>query len=756
MLDDRESPKVGEIVICNRDTKGKFVPIKEFTGKAIIAIGGGGDKTYIVEETDKISSEVRSIQTRENFNLHKELKDHLNTNSGADEEQMHVEEKYQHSMGDELQNFDGASMKKENFQNEGIQPSNSSSSKGNKSKPDHEMNIDILDEENLSKDESMIASRNMYEGDRNSQTEFNQRGNQIVQILKGKYQLLKLVSDGKVYASGEAYFGTVGLGGSASSEVPRLIPNLANIKIKQIACGTNHSLALSTTGDLYTWGMGWEGQLGLNSKYKVVSSPKYIKYFFKNPIKFIACGNNYSFCITEKESHLYGWGENKLGQLGLGKIQVIDKPSIIMYEEEMPSTKQIFDYDKLPEKPVSSKVNKKPLRAEFVNAGFSHTAVISTEGPLYTFGLNIYGQLGLGHTSTTFEPKRVTKDENDNPLKKVIKVACNVTGTFIIVEGGELYTCGSGDIGHGEIGVVKLPKKLHDNRSFDEIFCNSNSVVCFCPLKIISVNPKFGPSTGNTILSIIGSALKEFPKLSVRFSFDKNPKEIKANYDDKEKTIFVTTPNFIELCPSIMSPARCQISVTFDGNYFTPYDEDYLIYSNNKIKPISLNPKCGPIEGGSTLSIQIDLTGIETSYLFLLTVGFQAKPQMADGTEKRKIKMKQGKTSKNDSENSRVSSKLSGEEKSNTHLTVGQENKEGPSKDIIDLNPLDINPNNPYIDKGTLFCTKGTYENGQIVCEIPKISNFNQSVYEYNVDVSLNGQQFSGFPLIYRFYGKHQ
>ena len=64
---DTENPKVGEIIICSKD-KGKFTPIKEFTGKAIITIGGGDNKTYIVEEKDKISNEVKSIQTREYFN----------------------------------------------------------------------------------------------------------------------------------------------------------------------------------------------------------------------------------------------------------------------------------------------------------------------------------------------------------------------------------------------------------------------------------------------------------------------------------------------------------------------------------------------------------------------------------------------------------------------------------------------------------------------------------------------------------------
>ena len=53
---------VGEILICNKETKGKFEPLKHFIGKVILAIGGGGDKIYIVEEKDKYKSEVKSIQ----------------------------------------------------------------------------------------------------------------------------------------------------------------------------------------------------------------------------------------------------------------------------------------------------------------------------------------------------------------------------------------------------------------------------------------------------------------------------------------------------------------------------------------------------------------------------------------------------------------------------------------------------------------------------------------------------------------------
>ena len=116
----------------------------------------------------------------------------------------------------------------------------------------------------------------------------------IIQICKGKYHLIKLTSDGKVHCSGKPYFGVVGLGGSAYSEKTKPLPNLENIKIVQVSCGEFHSMALSDKGDIYTWGMGFEGQLGLNSQYKVASSPRYLNFFYRKPVKFVTCGYNYS------------------------------------------------------------------------------------------------------------------------------------------------------------------------------------------------------------------------------------------------------------------------------------------------------------------------------------------------------------------------------------------------------------------------------------------------------------------------------
>jgi alpha-tubulin suppressor-like RCC1 family protein len=644
---------VGEILICNKETNGKLESLKVFIGKVIINICGGGEKLYVIEEKERMTSEVKSIQSRSNFhenqgksknfndslnsanedyeinqgksiqpeennrmmgtfqsNLHdikeldeanenehfpigpqiqtKEVKKTLEdlpsvinnkTNSNKNTTSFKEELGYSQEIlqniktsndiqslknGVNTQNTNSSGFKKENSipshekeerlaENEtklsqlnslktlnANQASNNYINKENEVLPleviDKHEEIPILEKQlspnlsslsnHLNREIKETGSEFLNEG-RTENTlknikdtgEFMSVENQspVIQIEQGKYHLLKLTADGKVYGSGKSYFGVVGLGGYRSADKAVIIPNLANIRIVQIACGKYHSLALSNIGDIYSWGMGFEGQLGLTGPYEVASSPRYLNFFFKKPVKFIACGHNYSLCIT-KDSQLFGWGENSLGQLGLGKVQFVKRPTKIenfhfrLKNDDCDSSNYADSHN-------PSSYDSKPLSACYVSAGYAHTAIVTDEGSLLTCGLNIYGQLGHGNTDTSFEPIMIEKDDNGEDLGKVVKVSCNVSGTFIITTEGKLYTCGSGDIGHGEIEVIKLPRLISDGRVYQHVFCNDTSVVAFCPLRILSMSPICGPASGNTILSLIGSAIKDFPKLSVRFKF---------------------------------------------------------------------------------------------------------------------------------------------------------------------------------------------------------------------------------------------
>ena len=51
----------------------------------------------------------------------------------------------------------------------------------------------------------------------------------------------------------------------SSYEVPALIQSLAGKPIAHIACGSEYSAAVTTTGDLYMWGRGNYGRLGVGT-----------------------------------------------------------------------------------------------------------------------------------------------------------------------------------------------------------------------------------------------------------------------------------------------------------------------------------------------------------------------------------------------------------------------------------------------------------------------------------------------------------
>lgn len=88
-------------------------------------------------------------------------------------------------------------------------------------------------------------------------------------------------------------------------------------------------MALSNYGDVYAWGKGFEGQLGIRKDLECCSSPQLIVGFYKydqgeigymkkTVVKDIGCGANHSMAIDEHGS-LYCWGEARFGQTGNGR-----------------------------------------------------------------------------------------------------------------------------------------------------------------------------------------------------------------------------------------------------------------------------------------------------------------------------------------------------------------------------------------------------------------------------------------------------
>ncbi|KAK9154365.1 hypothetical protein Sjap_001845 [Stephania japonica] len=177
---------------------------------------------------------------------------------------------------------------------------------------------------------------------------------------------------------------------SASSEetlsaLPCLVALNTGVRIINVAAGGRHTLALSVSdiGQVWGWGYGGEGQLGLGSRIRMVSSPHPVPcidssaYIKERPpsvtpgtyVKGIACGGRHSAVITDAGAVLtFGWG--LYGQCGLGSTD-----------------------DELSPMCVSSLLG---IQIKGIAAGLWHTVCISADGDVYSFGGNQFGQLGTG------------------------------------------------------------------------------------------------------------------------------------------------------------------------------------------------------------------------------------------------------------------------------------------------------------------------------------------------------------------------
>ena len=77
----------------------------------------------------------------------------------------------------------------------------------------------------------------------------------------GKHSMA-LTVDGRVFSWGEGDDGKLGHCSRLSCDTPRLIEALKSKRIRDIACGSSHSAAISSSGELFTWGCGEYGRLG--------------------------------------------------------------------------------------------------------------------------------------------------------------------------------------------------------------------------------------------------------------------------------------------------------------------------------------------------------------------------------------------------------------------------------------------------------------------------------------------------------------
>jgi len=245
----------------------------------------------------------------------------------------------------------------------------------------------------------------------------------ITDVACGSHHTLVKNEWGEVFAWGSNSKGQLGFDTKGQIvPVPKMIKTLATKHVIQIACGQNHSLALTNIGELFSWGCNSHGQLGIGVKGSPEKMPYQIKSLQGIPIAFIACGGHHSFAVS-RSGAVFGWGKNSFGQLGLSDTADRVYPTLLR--------------------------SIRFQRVAYLSCGMDHTAALTRDGGVFTFGAGMYGQLGHGSLVNEMVPRMVLELMGST----VTQISCGRCHTLAFIPShGRVYAFGLG--GSGQLGLT--------------------------------------------------------------------------------------------------------------------------------------------------------------------------------------------------------------------------------------------------------------------------------------------------------------
>nr|XP_033815100.1 probable E3 ubiquitin-protein ligase HERC3 isoform X3 [Geotrypetes seraphini] len=252
----------------------------------------------------------------------------------------------------------------------------------------------------------------------------------IVHVACGESHSLALNDKGQLFSWGIEN-GQLGLTTTEDSiAVPRLIKKLNRQRVLQVSCGSWHSLALSKDGQLFSWGQNKHGQLGLGKGFGSQASPQHVTSLEGIPLAQVAAGGAHSFALSLSGA-VFGWGQNNAGQLGLGDEEDRASPCHVKHLRSQ--------------------------KAVYISCGEEHTAVLTKSGGVFTFGAGACGQLGHNSFQDEVNPRRVLELMGS----EVSQIACGRQHTVAFVpSSGVIYAfgCGTrGQLGTGHTENMKCP-----------------------------------------------------------------------------------------------------------------------------------------------------------------------------------------------------------------------------------------------------------------------------------------------------------
>lgn len=192
----------------------------------------------------------------------------------------------------------------------------------------------------------------------------------VKDIAAGCYHAVALREDGTVWTWGRNDQGQLGIGTSTDQNTPKKVQGLADIVA--VTAGCHHGVALTAEGTVKAWGRGVDGQLGNDS---TSGSRLPVDVLRLADVVEVFSGGYHNFAITDDGS-VSGWGGNWAGQLGDGSTTLRATPVPL----------------------------PRLAGARFLAGGYNHSLAVLDDQSVLAWGDNSAGQLGDGSTTSSPTP----------------------------------------------------------------------------------------------------------------------------------------------------------------------------------------------------------------------------------------------------------------------------------------------------------------------------------------------------------------
>eukprot|EP00742_Colponemidia_sp_Colp-10_P007271 GILJ01007817.1.p1 GENE.GILJ01007817.1~~GILJ01007817.1.p1 ORF type:complete len:862 (-),score=71.89 GILJ01007817.1:172-2757(-) len=294
-----------------------------------------------------------------------------------------------------------------------------------------------------------------------------------VHVSCGENHTCVVTGNHRVLTFGKNLYGQLGHGDEQPCVIPRIVEALEGLDVIKTSCGAEHMISLTASGMVYTWGLGFRGQLG-HGEYNSENLPKEVT--FDTPIENVACGGLHTMAVS-RDHRVFSWGYGGDFQLGHDDTYNIPVPREIsalrnvgIYKIACGTTHSaaVSNDGKVwiwgtwgPGEEVAAHSPTPTLVKELIDAnercitvgcGETFTAVLTVKGEIWTWGSGTYGKLGLGDTASRDVPSLVTTLQT---VGKVQQMECGWHHMVAVLnDGDDVYSWGSNQ--YGQLGLGPL------------------------------------------------------------------------------------------------------------------------------------------------------------------------------------------------------------------------------------------------------------------------------------------------------------